>query len=117
MAELRGEAILLPRGTDGGWDSDPHVVPRLTDAARPAAPAAASIEELIVRVATSRGVGVMPESLALALSHTGFAQVPLIDAPPSVVALVWRRTGAVAAVRGFVQTAVDVCSDADRAVG
>jgi DNA-binding transcriptional LysR family regulator len=117
VAELRGEAIVLPRGTHGGWDADRHVAPRLTDAVRPAAPSASSIEELIVRVATSRGVGVMPESLALALIHTGFAQVPLIDAPPSVVALVWRRNGAVAAVRGFVQTAVDVCGDAHRAVG
>jgi DNA-binding transcriptional LysR family regulator len=117
VAELRGEALVLPRGTHGGWEADLAVAPRLTDAARSCTPAATSVEELIIRVATSQGIGVMPESLALSLGHTGFVQVPIVDAPPSVVALVWRRNRAVAAVRGFVQTAVDVCGDAYRAVG
>jgi hypothetical protein len=59
----------------------------------------------------------MPESLADSLRNAGFVHVPLIDAPASVVALVWRRNGAVAAVRSFVQTAVHVCSDGYLAVG
>jgi hypothetical protein len=60
---------------------------------------------------------VLPESLGESLRHTGFVQVPLSDAPPSVVALVWRRGGAIAPVRRFVQTAVDACTDAYRAAG
>jgi len=60
---------------------------------------------------------VMPASLAESLRHAGFVHVPVVDAPPSVVALAWRRRGAVALVRSFVQTAVDVCSDPYRAVG
>jgi hypothetical protein len=117
LADLRGEALVLPRGTHGSWDADLAIAPRLTDAARAAAPPAASVEELIIRVAACGGVGVMPESLAGSLCHAGFVHVPLVDAPPSVVALAWRRSGAIAPTRSFVQTAVDVCSDAYRAVG
>ncbi len=117
LADLRGEAVVLPRGTHGGWNADQAIAPRLTDAARSAAPAAASIEELIIRVAAGHGIGVMPESLADSLRNAGFVHVPLTDAPPSAVALVWRRSGAVAPVRSFVQTAVDVCSDGYAAVG
>jgi DNA-binding transcriptional LysR family regulator len=62
-------------------------------------------------------VGVLPESLAQSLLHAGFVHVPVTDAPPSVVALVWRRGGAIAPVRRFVQTAVDACTDAYRAAG
>ena len=109
---------MLPRGTHGGWNaSELTIAPRLTDAARTAAPAAASIEELVIRVAAGHGIGVMPESLADSLRNAGFVHVPLIDAPASAVALVWRRNGAVAPVRSFVQTAVDVCSDGYLAVG
>ena len=117
LAELRGEALVLPRGTEGGWAAEIAIAPRLTDAARAAAPAAASVEEMIIRVASSDGIGVMPASLAESLRHAGFVHVPLVDAPPSEVALCWRRAGAVALARSFVQTAVDVCSDAHRAVG
>jgi DNA-binding transcriptional LysR family regulator len=117
MADLRGEPLVLPRGTHGGWNGERAIVPRLTDAARAAAPAAASIEELVIHVAAGHGIGVMPESLADSLRHAGFVHVPLIDAPPSVVALVWRRSGAIAPVLSFVQTAVDVCSDGYLAVG
>jgi DNA-binding transcriptional LysR family regulator len=117
LAELRGEALVLPRGTLGGWDTELAVAPQLTDAARSAAPPAASVEELIIRVAACNGVGVLPESLGESLRHAGFVQVPVSDAPPSVVALVWRRGGAIAPVRRFVQTAVDACTDAYRAAG
>jgi DNA-binding transcriptional LysR family regulator len=118
LADLRGEPLVLPRGTHGGWNaSELTIAPRLTDAARTAAPAAASIEELVIRVAAGHGIGVMPESLADSLRNAGFVHVPLIDAPASAVALVWRRNGAVAPVRSFVQTAVDVCSDGYLAVG
>jgi DNA-binding transcriptional LysR family regulator len=117
LADLRGEPLVLPRGTHGGWTTELAVAPRLTDAARASAPAAASIEELIIRVAAGHGVGVMPESLADSLRNAGFVHVPLTDAPASVVAIVWRRSGAVAPVRSFVQTAVDVCSDGYLAVG
>jgi DNA-binding transcriptional LysR family regulator len=116
LADLRGEPLVVPQGTQGGWHGQP-LPPRLVDAARSAAPAAASIEELIIRVAAGHGVGVMPASLADSLRNAGFAHVPIVDAPPSAVALVWRRAGAVAQVRSFVQTAVDVCSDGDVAVG
>ena len=117
LEELRGQTLVLPRGTQGGWVAEIAVARRLTDAARSAAPAAASVEEMIIRVAASHAVGVMPASLAESLRHAGFAQVPLVDAPPSEVALCWRRGSAVALIRSFVQTAVDVCSDAYRAVG
>jgi DNA-binding transcriptional LysR family regulator len=117
LEELRGETLVLPRGTHGGWAGDIALAPRLTDAARAAAPAAASVEEMIIRVAASHDVGVMPASLAESLRHAGFAHVPLVDAPPSEVALCWRREGAVALVRSFVHTAVDVCGDVYRAVG
>jgi DNA-binding transcriptional LysR family regulator len=117
LEELRGETLVLPRGTQGGWAGAVASAPRLTDAARAAAPAAASVEEMIIRVAASHDVGVMPASLAASLRHAGFVQVPLVDAPPSEVALCWRREGAVALVRSFVHTAVDVCDDAYRAVG
>jgi len=117
LADIRGEALVLPRGTHGGWTAGQWISPRLTDAARAAAPAAASIEELIIRVAAGHGIGVMPESLADSLRNAGFVHLPLIDAPPSAVAVVWRRSGAVAPVRAFVQTALDVCDEGYRAVG
>jgi DNA-binding transcriptional LysR family regulator len=107
LADLRGEPLVLPRGTHAGRSAAP------ANAARPAA----SIEELIIRVAAGHGVGVMPESLADSLRNAGFVHIPLIDAPPSVVALVWRRSGAIAAVRSFVQTALDVCGDGYLAAG
>jgi len=117
LEELKGETLVLPRGTRGGWPREIAVATRLSDAARAAAPAAASVEEMIIRVAASHDVGVMPASLAESLRHAGFVHVPLVDAPPSEVALCWRRDGAVALVRSFVQTAVDVCGDVYRAVG
>jgi len=117
LEELRGETLVLPRGTRGGWPREIALAARLSDAARAAAPAAASVEEMIIRVAASQDVGVMPASLAESLRHAGFVHVALVDAPPSEVALCWRRDGAVALVRGFVQTAVDVCGDVYRAVG
>lgn len=117
LADLHGEALVLPRGTQGGWDAELAAASALTDAARSAPPAAASVEELIIRVAACNGVGVLPESLGESLRHAGFAHVPVSDAPPSVVALVWRRGGAIAPVRRFVQTAVDACTDAYRAAG
>ncbi|HEY1774600.1 MAG TPA: LysR substrate-binding domain-containing protein [Solirubrobacteraceae bacterium] len=117
LAQLQGETLVLPRGTLGGWDAELLIAPQLTDAARSAAPAAASVEELIVRVAACNGIGVLPESLGESLRHAGFVEVPVSDAPPSIVALVWRRNGAIAPVRRFVQTAVDACTDAYRAAG
>jgi DNA-binding transcriptional LysR family regulator len=117
LADLRGEPLVLPRGTHGGWTSGHSISSRLTDAARTAAPAAASTEELIIRVAAGHGIGIMPESLADSLRNAGFVHIPLVDAPASAVALVWRRSGAVAPVRAFVQTAVDVCGDGYLAVG
>ena len=117
IADLRGESVVLARGTDGGWHGANAVTPRLADAASTTAPAAASIEELIIRVAAGHGIGVMPESLADSLRNAGFAHVPLLDAPPSSVALVWRRSVAIPSVRSFVQTAVDVCAAGRLAVG
>jgi DNA-binding transcriptional LysR family regulator len=117
LADLRGETLVLPRGTQGDWNGARPVSARLADAARSAAPAAASIEELVIRVTAGHGVGVIPESLAESLAGTGFAYVPLIDAPESAVALVWRRHGAVAPVRSFVQTALDACEAGYLAVG
>ena len=67
---------MLPRGTHGGWTAGQWISPRLTDAARAAAPAAASIEELIIRVAAGHGIGVMPESVADSLRNAGFVHVP-----------------------------------------
>src|SRR5579871_1054056 len=40
LADLRGEPLVLARGTDGGWIGPTNVTPRLADAARPSAPAA-----------------------------------------------------------------------------
>ena len=108
---------MLPRGTHGGWTGGQWVSARLTDAARAAAPEAASIEELIIRIAAGHAVGVMPETVAETLHNAGFAMVPIVDAPVSAVALAWRRSGAVAPVRAFVQTAVDVCGEGYLAVG
>jgi DNA-binding transcriptional LysR family regulator len=116
LADVRDEQLVLPRGTYGGWTGGHWISARLTDAARAAAPAAASIEELTIRVAAGQAIGVMPESLAESLSSAGFVLLHLVDAPPSAVALVWRRSGAVASVRAFVQTAVDVCDERYRAV-
>ena len=117
VADLRGESLVLPRGTHGSWTGDHVVAARLTDAARTAAPAAATVEDLIIRVASGRGVGVMPESLADSLRSGGFVHIPIDDAPPSAVGLVWRRARGVAPVRSFVQTAVDVCRGGYLAVG
>jgi len=117
VADLRGESVVLARGTDGGWIGLNTVAPRLADAASTTAPAAASIEELLIRVAAGHGVGVMPESLADSLRNAGFSHVPLVDAPPSAVALVWRRNVVLPSVRTFVQTAVDVCAAGRLAVG
>src|SRR5579862_575308 len=49
VADLRGEPLVLARGTDAGWPG--AATARLADAARSAAPGAASIEELIIHVA------------------------------------------------------------------
>jgi DNA-binding transcriptional LysR family regulator len=117
LADLRGEPLVLPRGTHGGWTAGHWVSARLTDAARAASPAAASVEELIIRVAAGHAVGILPESLADSMRNAGFAHVPILDAPASAVALAWRRSGAVAPVRAFVQTAVDVCGEGYLAVG
>ena len=117
VADLRGEALVMPLGTRGRWETGLAATPRGSGGARGGAPAATSVEELIVRVAACNAVGVVPESLGESLLHGGFVHLPVTDAAPSIVALAWRRGGAIAPVRAFVQTAVDACSDAYRAAG
>ena len=74
---------------------------------------------MIVRAAAGQVAGVVPESLAAGLcAETGLVALAIADAPHSDAGLVWRRSGAVAPVRRFVQTALDVSGDDDqRAVG
>ena len=92
-------------------------LPRLTDAARAAAPAAASIEELIIRVAAGHGIGVMPESLADSLRNAGLRARPADRRPAE------RRGARLAAQRGrcpgsqLRADCVDACSDGYLAVG
>ena len=72
-----------------------------------------------MRAAAGQVAGVVPESLAAGLcAETGLVALAIADAPHSDAGLVWRRSGAVAPVRRFVQTALDVSGDDDqRAVG
>ena len=104
LREVLAAGAVLARGSEPGWpDRDTPVAGR---------------EELVVRVATGQVIGVAPGSVASALcSEAALIGLPLADAPASEAGLVWRRSGAAPQVRRFVQTALDVSGDGQRAVG
>jgi DNA-binding transcriptional LysR family regulator len=104
VREVLAAGAVVLRGSEPGWpDRDSAAVGR---------------DELIVRAAAGQVAGVVPESLAAGLcAETGLVALVIADAPRSEAGLVWRRSGAVAPVRRFVQTALDVGDGDQRAAG
>ncbi|HLW94036.1 MAG TPA: LysR family transcriptional regulator [Solirubrobacteraceae bacterium] len=104
LSEVLAAGAVLVRGSEPGWpERDTPVATR---------------DELVVRVAAGRVVGVAPDCVASALcAEAGLIGLPIADAPTSEAGLVWRRSGAATPVRRFVQTALDVNGDDQRAIG
>ncbi|HEX4032951.1 MAG TPA: LysR family transcriptional regulator [Solirubrobacteraceae bacterium] len=104
LSEAIAAGAVLLRGSEPGWPGRDSPV--------------AARGELVVRVAAGQVIGVAPDSLAAAIcTEAGLICLPITDAPPSEAGLVWRRSGAATPVRRFVQTALDVSGDDQRAVG
>ena len=61
--------------------------------------------ELIVAIARGKIVHPTISSFAAHHGHPGVAYVPIVDLPPAVAALVWRRDGSPPALRDFVEHA------------
>jgi DNA-binding transcriptional LysR family regulator len=66
---------------------------------------AASVQEVLTLVAAGRGVCLVPEPAASLRAGDDVAFVPVTDAEPAVVSIVWRRANERPAVRAFVEAA------------
>ncbi|MDA3649772.1 LysR substrate-binding domain-containing protein [Saccharopolyspora indica] len=66
-----------------------------------------TFQELITLVAAGQGITPVAASVTRYFAHPGVAFVPLRDAPPTEVALVWRTAGLNSRVRAFAQAAAD----------
>jgi DNA-binding transcriptional LysR family regulator len=62
-------------------------------------------DEWITLIAADKGVGATPRSASFTYGHTGVVFVPLVDAPPVPLYLVWIKHGADAFVRQFIEVA------------
>ena len=71
------------------------------DGMRPVTSRAGTLEEWLAEVSFGRGVNLVPASLAVQYARPGLAFVPVTDAPPSRLALAWRRDHATPAVRAL----------------
>lgn len=70
--------------------------------------AVATFQELLALVASGEGISPVAESVARYYGRPDIAYVPLPDAPPTEVALVWRADGLTARARALAQAAADV---------
>ncbi|SFO02929.1 LysR substrate binding domain-containing protein [Saccharopolyspora antimicrobica] len=66
-----------------------------------------TFQELIALVAAGQGITPVAASVTRYFAHPGVAFVPLRDAPPTEVALVWRTAGLNSRVRAFAHAAAD----------
>ena len=62
---------------------------------------AETVEEWLAEVSFGRGINLVPAGLARQYARPGLAFVPVTDAPPSRLALAWRRDDATPAVRAL----------------
>lgn len=81
-----------------------YLRPRQGDA-RAARTHAATVDEWLAEIAFGRGVNLIPASLAEEYRRPGLAFVPVSDAPPSTLALAWRRDDARPVVSDFARFA------------
>ena len=63
--------------------------------------------ELIVTIARGRVVHPTISSFAAHHGHPGVTYVPIVDLPPALAALVWRRDASTPALREFVEVAAE----------
>lgn len=71
-------------------------------------PAVATFQELLAHIAAGHGISPVAASVARYYGRPDIVYVPLPDAPPTEVALVWRAQGATARVAAFARAAADV---------
>ncbi len=62
-------------------------------------------EEVASIVASGRAITTVPELVAVPFAHLGIRAIPLIDAEPAVLVLVWPQGGATPLVAELVETA------------
>jgi DNA-binding transcriptional LysR family regulator len=62
-------------------------------------------EEVASIVASGRAITTVPELVAVPFGHLGIRAIPLVDADPAVLTLVWPRGGATPLVADLVETA------------
>jgi DNA-binding transcriptional LysR family regulator len=67
-----------------------------------------SLQEILTLVAASRGVSLVPETVALNERRPDISYVPVIDAEPAVVSLVWDSKRCSPTVQEFVSVAREV---------
>ncbi|MGA8247997.1 MAG: LysR substrate-binding domain-containing protein [Nocardioides sp.] len=73
------------------------------DGARRVTSRAGTVEEWLAEVSFGRGVNLVPAGLAVQYERPGLAFVPVTDAPPSRLALAWRRDDETPAVRALAR--------------
>jgi len=66
---------------------------------------AASVQELLMLVATGRGVSLVPASVAEHHPRADVVYVPVTDADPAVISLAWQRGTVRPTVEAFLETA------------
>lgn len=86
-------------GTTGPWSWPTEQRPeRITETA--------NNDEWLESVAANRGIGIVPEAARRRTQHPAVRFVPLTNAPPSPVALVYLSDAQRTLVRGFLDAAV-----------
>jgi DNA-binding transcriptional LysR family regulator len=79
--------------------------------ARRTGDAAATPEEVASIVASGRAITTVPEIVAVPFAHLGIRAIPLVDADPAVLTLVWPEGAATPLVNALAETARQMHSD------
>ncbi|RFU36558.1 LysR family transcriptional regulator [Actinomadura logoneensis] len=68
---------------------------------------AETLQEMMTLVASGEGIAPVPRSVCCAYAYEAVAYVPIEDAPPSDVALVWRTAAETARIRAFLDATLE----------
>jgi DNA-binding transcriptional LysR family regulator len=114
LAERPGVSVDEIAEHDVGWTDG--LIPRTGEAFFPSRTPAGrpirlvrlginDVSELIVTIARGKIVHPTISSFAAHHGHPGVAYVPIVDLPPAIAALVWRRDASTPALREFIDVA------------
>lgn len=115
ILDLADEPVVRHVGQSETWNAIWAVDPRPDGRRAVPGPVVHGVEEKLEQVAAGRAIALLPVSVAAAYQRRGLCCVPLVDAPPTKVALMWRAGAASPLREALLETAQRTlgCSDAE----